>query len=502
MALQEAIVAIDSDGAVPRQGMGDRARQMALAIRERTIAPSLAVGIATTFEVAALFLVSLLASYLWLGVNVAASPDVAGPLFGAPIVAMLALRATGVYELDALRRHQTRIRRTFMTWTVVFGGFAIFATFGDTTPAVRPSWYGVWYLVGLGTFAFTSALIATAVRRQSRAGRLQRRAVIVGGGAAAENLIQALEAHGGNEVRILGIFDDRDDQRSPDSLAGYPKLGTVPDLVEFARVASVDLLIVSIPTTAETRLLQLLKQLWVLPVDIRLAAHANKLRLRPRSYSYIGRVPFLDVFDRPIAGWHSVVKRVFDLAFATLALVLLTPVMLLTALAIRLDSPGPILFRQKRYGFNNEVIEILKFRTLRHESSDPAARRPVTRNDDRVTRVGRFLRRTSLDELPQFFNVLRGDLSLVGPRPHAVGAHTGQRLWEEVVDGYFARHKVKPGVTGWAQINGWRGEVDNKDKIQGRVEHDLHYIENWSVLFDLYILLLTPFRIIHQDGAY
>jgi Undecaprenyl-phosphate glucose phosphotransferase len=245
-----------------------------------------------------------------------------------------------------------------------------------------------------------------------------------------------------------------------------------------------------------------LKQLWVLPVDIRLSAFGSRLRLRPRSYSYIGRVPFLDLFDRPIAGWDSVIKRIFDVVLAATAVAVLSPVMLAVAVAVKLDSPGPVLFRQKRYGFNNEVIDVLKFRSMYQDKADPTAKVAVTRGDPRVTRVGRFIRRTSLDELPQFFNVLRGQLSLVGPRPHAVNAHTSQKLWEEVVDGYFARHKVKPGVTGWAQVNGWRGEVDSKDKIQGRVEHDLYYIENWSVLFDLYILMLTPIRILNQDTAY
>jgi lipopolysaccharide/colanic/teichoic acid biosynthesis glycosyltransferase len=172
------------------------------------------------------------------------------------------------------------------------------------------------------------------------------------------------------------------------------------------------------------------------------------------------------------------------------------------AIAIRLDSPGPIFFRQRRLGFNNEVIEVLKFRSLYHEHADPMARRVVTKGDSRVTRVGRFIRKTSIDELPQLINVLRGELSLVGPRPHAVEAPTANRLWEEVVDGYFARHRVRPGLTGWAQINGWRGELDTPEKLQNRVEHDLYYIENWSLLFDLYILLRTPFALMKTENAY
>ncbi|MET0313660.1 MAG: sugar transferase, partial [Hansschlegelia sp.] len=173
-----------------------------------------------------------------------------------------------------------------------------------------------------------------------------------------------------------------------------------------------------------------------------------------------------------------------------------------TAVAIKLDSSGPVFFRQKRYGFNNEVIDIFKFRSMYADRCDPEAKTVVTRGDSRVTRVGQFIRKSSLDELPQLINVLRGELSLVGPRPHAVNAHTSERLWNDVVDGYFARHRVKPGVTGWAQVNGWRGEVDTPSKLQNRVDHDLYYIENWSILFDVAILARTPFALVKTENAF
>jgi exopolysaccharide biosynthesis polyprenyl glycosylphosphotransferase len=244
------------------------------------------------------------------------------------------------------------------------------------------------------------------------------------------------------------------------------------------------------------------RKLWVLPVDVRLAAHMNRLRFRPRAYSYIGNVPVLDIFDKPIADWNMVMKTVFDRVVGLLILIALSPVMLAAAIAVKLDSPGPILFRQRRLGFNNEVVEIFKFRSLYHKHADPNARQIVTKGDSRVTRVGRFIRKTSIDELPQLFNVLRGELSLVGPRPHAIEAPTANRLWEEVVDSYFARHRVKPGLTGWAQINGWRGELDTQEKLQNRVECDLYYIENWSLGFDLYILFRTPFALLRSENAY
>jgi exopolysaccharide biosynthesis polyprenyl glycosylphosphotransferase len=246
-----------------------------------------------------------------------------------------------------------------------------------------------------------------------------------------------------------------------------------------------------------------LKTLWVLPVDIRLSAGASRLRFRPRSYSYVGAVPFLDLYDKPIADWDRVAKSFFDRVVGSIMLALFAPVMLAVALAIKLDSRGPVFFRQKRYGFNNELIEVFKFRSMYVEKTDHNAAKLTTRNDPRVTRVGRFIRKTSLDELPQLINVaLKGNLSLVGPRPHAIQAKAADRLYEQVVDGYFARHRVSPGITGWAQVNGWRGETDTQEKLERRVEHDLFYIENWSVMFDLYILLLTPFRLFNTENAF
>ncbi len=196
------------------------------------------------------------------------------------------------------------------------------------------------------------------------------------------------------------------------------------------------------------------------------------------------------------------IKRVFDLTIGSLALVLLSPLMIATAIAVKLDSKGPVFFRQKRHGFNNEVISVWKFRSMYTDKSDFEVKQAVTKGDPRVTKVGRFIRKTSIDELPQLFNVLKGELSLVGPRPHAVNAQSSNRKWDAVVDGYFARHKVKPGITGWAQINGWRGEIDTPEKIRKRVEHDLYYIENWSVWFDLKIIALTPIRLLNTENAY
>jgi exopolysaccharide biosynthesis polyprenyl glycosylphosphotransferase len=196
------------------------------------------------------------------------------------------------------------------------------------------------------------------------------------------------------------------------------------------------------------------------------------------------------------------VKNVLERVLAVFGIVVLSPVMLAVAAAIKLESKGPVIFRQKRYGFNNELIEVYKFRSMYTDRSDATAAKLVTKNDPRVTRIGRFIRKASIDELPQLFNVLTGQLSLVGPRPHATQAKAADALYEAVVDGYFARHKVRPGITGWAQINGWRGETDTREKIEQRVKHDLEYIDRWSLWFDLKIILKTPFALLKSENAY
>ena len=414
----------------------------------------------------------------------------------------LVLSAIGLYRPAAFSSLWRQLARLWLGWTIVVELLVATAFLLKVGADFSRGWLLIWYAAGgVSLLAFRLAL-AISVRRWHKTGRMQRRAVIVGGGEQAAALIAALANEPESDIRICGIFDDRGPERVGATAAGIPVLGNLDELVDFGRRFRVDLLIVSLPLYAENRLLQVFKKLWVMPVDIRLSAHTSKLHFRPRSYSYIGKLPFIDVADRPIADWDHVQKWLFDKVIGTLALIALAPVMALVALAIKLDSKGPVLFRQRRYGFNNELVEVWKFRSMYTDMTDANASKLVTKGDPRVTRVGRFIRKTSLDELPQLFNVIGGTLSLVGPRPHALQAKAGEELYQDVVDGYFARHRVKPGLTGWAQINGWRGETDTAEKIQKRVEHDLYYIENWSVFLDLYILLATPFALLKADNAY
>jgi Undecaprenyl-phosphate glucose phosphotransferase len=423
------------------------------------------------------------------------------PLIATLII--LTLQALGLYTIDAFRNCKFALPRLVCGVTLVFVAALSCLFFLKLDQAFSRVFMLGWYSGGLALLICERSALSQAVRHMIRTQMLVRRTAIVGGGPAADAMIADLAAAPQVDLQIIGIFDDRADERSPDVVAGFPKLGTVDDLVQFARSTRIDLVIFTLPITAEKRLLQMLRKLWVLPVDIRLAAHMSKLRFRPRAYSYIGPVPFFDLFDKPLTGWGSVLKTIFDKIVGTLCLIALAPFMAIVAIAIKLDSKGPVLFKQKRYGFNNELIDVYKFRSMHTDRLDHNANKLVTKHDPRVTRVGRFIRKTSLDELPQLFNVVfKGNLSLIGPRPHAATAKAAERQYDEVVESYFARHRVRPGITGWAQIHGWRGETDTPEKIQKRVEHDLYYIENWSIFLDIYILLATPFALLKTENAY
>lgn len=420
----------------------------------------------------------------------------------AALVTLLTFDLLGLYSLRALAAFPINLPRVMLGWSAALAAAGLLVFFLKAGHEISRVWLAVWLVGGGLVFALERAALALLLMRLREAGRLVRRAVIYGTGTLTDDLLHTLENEQGSEIRVVGVFDDRSAARGPVSKSADARLGTLDELVEIARAARVDLVIVSIPFAGERRLHDVASRLSVLPADIRLPAGAMHLRLAPRLYSHVGSVAMLDLYDRPIADWGYVAKWLFDKSIGLAAIMMLAPVMVLVAAAIKLDSRGPVFFRQRRYGFNNELIEVFKFRSMHVDMTDHDASRLVTKGDPRVTRVGRFIRKTSLDELPQLFNVLKGELSLVGPRPHAVSAKAQNRLYNEVVARYYARHKVKPGITGWAQIRGWRGETDTEEKIEQRVAHDLYYIDNWSVFFDLYILAMTPVALLKSENAY
>ncbi|WP_332714813.1 undecaprenyl-phosphate glucose phosphotransferase [Pelagibacterium mangrovi] len=495
---KQAVLSHISTGADTAAGaLGPDAEALVHASSEPGISHKVVTGFAQLFETGLLLVLGLGIYLAYLGGTNAA---IYLPLsLGIVVAANVAFNIARTHRIAAYRTGVKQILQVLVGWTGVFllvvAGLFIFKA-GDLVSRV---WLGSWFASGALLLVIYRLVVRSVVLDWSAKGRLRRRTVIVGGGPVVETLVAAIRQAAASDVELIGLFDDRDDERSPRAIAGLKKLGRVADLVEFARRARIELVIVSMPLSAETRVLEMLKQLWVLPVDIRLSAHMSKLRFTDKTYSYVGDLPVFDIADRPISDWNLVFKWIFDKAVALLAIIALSPVMLATAIAVRTTSKGPALFRQKRHGFNNELIEVYKFRSMYTDMGDARAAKLVTRDDPRVTPVGRFIRKTSIDELPQLFNVLKGQLSIVGPRPHALEAKAANRLYHDAVDGYFARHKVKPGITGWAQINGWRGETDTVEKLMARVDHDLYYIENWSILLDLYILAMTPVSLLTKN---
>ena len=329
---------------------------------------------------------------------------------------------------------------------------------------------------------------AFVVRLLGQAGVFSLNVVIVGATDTARTLIQ--EEAGRSDLRILGIFDDRAERAGPD-IGGVPVLGKLDDLMAWDQLPGIDRVIVTIQASARSRVKQVVDKLRAMPNKVVLTLDMRGFESDGTTIGQIGSMPVAYVSGTPADARRAFWKRVQDVGIGTLALVLLSPVMLLVAIAIKLDSPGPVFFRQPRHGFNNQAFHCWKFRSMRTDMSDFKAERQVTRDDPRVTRVGRFIRKTSLDELPQLFNVLAGDMSLVGPRPHAIGMKTGNVASDQLVADYAHRHRIKPGMTGWAAIHGSRGPVDTPEQVEARVRYDVDYIDNASFWLDVWIMLMT-----------
>jgi putative colanic acid biosynthesis UDP-glucose lipid carrier transferase len=326
---------------------------------------------------------------------------------------------------------------------------------------------------------------------------MRRTAVIAGGNDLGAKLVQQIHGAPLLGIQVAGLFDDRSTERRAE-VDGVPTLGKLSALAEYVKSHHVDLIYITLPMASQPRILNLLNQLRDTTASIYFVPDIFMFDLIQARVDTITGIPVVAICETPFYGFNGVVKVLSDYVIAALALVVTTPLMLAIAAAIKLDSPGPVLFRQRRYGLDGRQITVYKFRTMT-VLEDGGAVRQATKDDKRITRVGRLLRRTSMDELPQFINVLQGRMSVVGPRPHAV-AHN--ETYRKLVDGYMVRHKVKPGITGWAQVNGFRGETDTVDKMEQRIEYDLAYLRNWSLRLDLMIILKTVLVLFGDRKAY
>jgi Undecaprenyl-phosphate glucose phosphotransferase len=345
-------------------------------------------------------------------------------------------------------------------------------------------------LVSLAGVAAVRAVLSVLQARWRPAGRLKQLVAVYGTGDLAERLVARL-AGCTESIEIVGVFDERAGRGEVGAELRELPHGTTAELVELSRQLEIDRIVVALPHSAEKRLLEILRKLHKMPVEISLAPDMVGFNVPAKDHEAFGGLPLLDVYSRPLSFGQTLIKTAFDRFAATLGIVLLSPLLLAVALAIRLDSRGPVLFRQNRFGFGDRVIGVYKFRTMKAESADTNGEKQTEVDDPRITRIGGLLRRLSIDELPQLFNVLRGELSLVGPRPHAVSMHVKQRSNEDIVPDYALRHHVKPGITGWAQVNGYHGPVETERQLHERVACDLDYINHWSLWFDIRIVLCT-----------
>ncbi len=408
------------------------------------------------------------------------------------------LQVARVYVFENLSRLASQFGKIAMAWMGVMASLIALAYFTQTSVAFSRAFALGWLALGFGGLILVRLLLLVQIDRWRRQGRLAMNVAVIGAGEMGRAFLKHLADVASHECRIVGVFDDRKD-RMPETIEGLRVAGTVDDLIAYCRTNPVDEIVVALPWQASADLQDLIKKLKIVPVDVKLCPDYIGTYMPARGFHAIAGIPMLSVLERPLSGWSLVLKALEDRILAAILLVLLGPLLLVVAALVKFDSPGPALFRQRRYGFANNEITVFKFRTMHHQRADDASVPQATRNDPRVTRIGKFLRRSSLDEFPQLLNVLRGDMSLVGPRPHAV-AHNEQ--YATIIDDYLARHRVKPGMTGWAQVNGLRGETDTPEKMRRRVQFDLHYIDNWSLLFDLKILALTPLAILGKENAY
>lgn len=404
-----------------------------------------------------------------------------------------------LYGFESLTEPVLQFKRIVLIILFVFL-LLILVVFGlKISSSFSRVWVFSWFLTAPLAIFIGRVLWYVYLRRGAFSGHLKRKVAVFGWTEQAEKLLERFEQIHDPWTEIIGVFEDRQYGRTRSSARRYRHLGSLDDLRRYARRHAVDEVIITIPWSAADRVFSVYSKLKELPVNIRLGSDMAGFVLPRLEYTYFAGVPLLGVALRPLAGWRLVAKELEDKVLAMLFLLLLAPVMILIALAILIDSGRPILFKQVRYGFNNREFNVFKFRTMTATDSNPEKLDQAHRDDARVTRVGRWLRHFSLDELPQLFNVLQGTMSLVGPRPHPVPLNDA---FQARIDGYYGRHRVKPGMTGWAQINGYRGETATPDRMEKRVEHDLYYIENWSVWFDFRILLFTVQAVVSPQNAY
>jgi putative colanic acid biosynthesis UDP-glucose lipid carrier transferase len=410
----------------------------------------------------------------------------------AAVIFAIVADANGLYRPISLSAAPSRVEsgKVWLSWGITAPILLVLAFATKTSEGFSRVVTLSWFLAAPILINGTRLLVRRTERAMHRRGLATRAVHIVGATKMGALIAQRIMDDPGSALRVAGYYDDRDGERlhpMPEALG--PAKGRVDDLVELARAGHVDLVYVALPLRAESRISDIVRKLADSTASVYVVADFLVFDLVHAQWSSVHGLPVVSVFESPFYGANGWLKRAEDIVLGSILLALIAPLMLVIAIRVKLGSAGPVFFRQRRYGLNGEEIRVMKFRSMT-VMEDGGQVTQAQKGDQRITPFGATLRRLSLDELPQFINVITGEMSIVGPRPHAV-AHN--EMYRKMIHGYMLRHKVKPGITGWAQVNGWRGETDTLDKMEQRVSHDLYYIQNWSLLFDLRIIFMTVF---------
>jgi putative colanic acid biosynthesis UDP-glucose lipid carrier transferase len=406
----------------------------------------------------------------------------------AIVAFIIAGEVFGLYRAWRSERVRTEAQVLLSTWTVTVVLLLVVAVATKTTTSYSRVVSFAWFLTAPMVLVCWRVVMRSVLREMRARGRNQRTVAILGATRSAEELCKRIRLRPWLGMKIVGVYDDRKVERRHAFVdRPWPHIGREEDLIAACRKNEIDVVYIALPLRAEARIARLVRALADTTATVNLVADFFTYDLLCARWTSIGDFPIVSLRDTPFSGVAGWVKRVEDIVLSSIILAFISVPLLAIAALVKATSRGPVIFRQKRYGLNGKEIRVLKFRTM-SVLEDGAEVKQATKNDARVTAIGRILRRTSLDELPQFFQVLTGEMSIVGPRPHAV-AHNEQ--YRSLIHGYMLRHKVKPGITGWAQINGWRGETPELSSMEKRVAHDLEYIEKWTLLWDLEIILRT-----------
>ncbi|WP_035384805.1 undecaprenyl-phosphate glucose phosphotransferase [Ferriphaselus sp. R-1] len=394
----------------------------------------------------------------------------------------------GLYGSWRMRSAFDEAREVVLVWATALVGLIVLAFMLKISADFSRRLIGAWS-VTVPLVLLGSRLLIRGQAQYARSRGVNTRVLaFVGAGNTARKMADRIAAAPWMGLRVAGVYDDREIGRL--SLNRLSLIGNTGDMLRDAREGKLDYVYITLPMYAETRIVQLVDALADTTTSVYVVPDSFVFDLMHASWGNLAGMPVVSIYESPFYGIDGTWKRLEDLVIGTAILMLISPLMLFIALGIKLTSAGPVIFKQRRYGLNGEVVEVWKFRSMT-VCEDGESVVQASKGDRRVTPFGAFLRRTSLDELPQFINVLQGRMSIVGPRPHAV-AHNEE--YRRLIHGYMLRHKVKPGITGWAQVNGWRGETDTLEKMKGRVDCDLEYVRNWSLGLDIKIILMTVFK--------